>query len=146
MADPLMPPPVTRNPDTVFLLALLLVTGLGQLASGTEPAAVEALVPSWMLMAWSGGLTASAGVTLAGIAWPGHLTGLMIEAVGRIMLAPAATAYAVAIAVAAGPRGAILVGLLAALSAASVWRVWQIHRSIVGLRESVAALTEEQSP
>lgn len=130
-----------RNPDTLFVLSLLLLAGLGQLASGAESGSVEELVPRWLLTGWALLLIGGAGISLTGLLWPGRLTGLSIEAVGRSMLGPAALAYSVAVASVGGADAALVVALLLGLAAASFWRVHQIRLRLVRLRRDMTALT-----
>ena len=141
MRDPLGTSSMIRNPDTVFLLTLLLVAGLGQLASGSESDSVSALVPHWVAIGWGVILTTGAGVTLAGVLWRSRLTGLMVEAAGRIMLGPACLAYAVAIVEAAAWNGALPAGLCLALAASSVWRLVQIRRGVIDLQHILRTMT-----
>lgn len=131
MTDPLAPPPATRNPDTVFLIALCLVAGLSQVLSGTEPGTVDALVPTWMALTWGIALIVGATLILVGVFWPQQGTGQLIELVGRSIYGPAALAYAVAI-YAAADKGFMVAALGAApfvgFAVACLVRVWQIVR------------------
>lgn len=143
-ADTLRPPPVSRNPDTIFVLALLLVSGVGILAAGVEPESVNALVAPWMALTWAILLTVGAGVTLLGVLWRSPTDGLLIETVGRVVLAPAAAAYAVAVVVAAGVGAATVAGLLVALAASSAWRVRQIRAQLRHMRRVMEAIQHRQ--
>lgn len=129
-----------RNPDTLYILSLLLLAGVGQLASGAESNSVEELVPEWLLTGWAVILILGAGISLLGLLWPGRLTGLSIEVVGRSMLGPAALAYGVAVASVGGFDAALIVALLLGLAAASMWRVHQIRKRLVRLRHDMTAL------
>ena len=142
--SPHPPPPVSRNPDTIYVLALLLVSGVGILAAGVEPESVNALVKPWMALTWAILLTVGAGVTLLGVLWRSPTDGLLIETVGRVVLAPAATAYAVAVVVAAGVGAATVAGLLLALAASSAWRVRQIRAQIRDMRAVMRAIQHRQ--
>jgi len=141
MRDPLSTSSMIRNPDTVFLLFLLLTAGLGQLVSGTESGSVAALVPRWVALGWALILTTGAGCTLAGVLWRSRLTGLMVEGSGRIMLAPACLAYAVAILDADPGSGALPAALILALAASSTWRVVQIRRGVMDLQHVLRTMT-----
>ncbi len=146
MRDPgFRPPPDSRNPDTVFLLALLLTAGAAQFATGAESGSVEALVPTWVLTAWSVLLTLASAVTLLGVCWRSRVSGILIEAVGRVMLGPACLAYAIAVVVAAGIGGSAQVaGLLLGLCLSSAWRVVQIYRGIDAMRRTMSRISDRQ--
>lgn len=131
-----------RNPDTLFLLSLLLLAGIGQLASGAESNTLEALLPPWLLLAWSLLLIAGSSVSLTGLMCRSRLTGLSIEVVGRSMLGPASGAYGVAVAVVGGWDAALVVALLMGLTAASLWRVRQIVKRLHRLHRDMATLKE----
>lgn len=142
MRDPLGPPPPSRHPDTVFLLALCLTAGLSQTLGPTEPGSVTALVPPWLADAWGVLLTVGAVITLTGVFWRHQVTGLLIEAVGRTMFAPAALAYAVAIAAAAGTDGALAAAPFVGFAASCGWRIRQILRSVTEVRAVLHTMTD----
>lgn len=137
---------VARNPDTVFLLGLLLISGTGQLIAGAPSGSVALLVPPWMLIAWSVTITLAAAIVLAGALWRGRdSTGLMVEAVGRVMLAPTSLAYALAVVASAGAEAGQVAALLVGLAVSSVWRIVQITRAIHGLRRDLTLLEQRQA-
>lgn len=142
MHDSIAPPPVGRNPDTVFLLSFLTVSGLTTV-NGATPGSVSEAVPPWIAITWAVILTAGAVVTLAGVLWRSEVTGILIEAAGRVALAPTALAYAVAIYGAVGSEGAVPVGLLVGLTVSSAWRLRQIRKRIRWLRVTMREMSRE---
>ena len=134
-----------RSPDTLLLLAVLAVAGAVQIVTGTESGVVGALVHGWMATAWSIIFTLGAALALAGTLWRDPITGPMIELVGRVMLGPTSAAYALALVVAAGPQGALVAGIYAALGLASGWRVWQVVREVRDVQDNLRTIARHQS-
>ena len=130
MRDPLGPPPPARHPDTVFLFGLCLLASVSQLLSGTDPGSVEALVPPALALGWNVLLLAGTLTTLTGVFWRTRLTGVMLEAVGRVMFAPAALAYAIAVVAVAGWTGLLAALTFAGFAASSGWRIRQIMHAV----------------
>lgn len=141
MRDPLGPPPPARHPDTVFLLALCLFSGLLQLTSATRSSSIAALLPWWLTASWGVLLVVGAAVTLAGVFWRQRVTGLLVEAAGRIMFAPAALIYAGAVVVAAGWGGLLAATPFIGFAVSSAWRIRQIMRAVGEVRSALATMT-----
>lgn len=133
-----------RHPDSVFLLALCLTAGIGQVASSGEPASVESSVPPPIATLWGVVLIVGAVVTLTGIFWRGTSTdALMVEATGRVMFAPPALAYAIAIvAVAPGFSGWLAAAPFVGFSLSCVWRIGQVIRDVGGLRNVLRVMDQ----
>ena len=133
MRDPMRQPPTVRHPDTCFLFGLCLLAGISQLVSGAPPGSVSELVPDWIATAWSLLLIVGSVATLAGVLWRDPLTGRLLEVAGRVMFAPAALAYAIAVVAAAGVGGVLAALTFIGFSASSLWRIRQILRDVGGV-------------
>lgn len=144
MRDPLGPPPPARHPDTVFLLALCLFSGLLQL-SGAPSNSIATLLPTWLTASWAALLIVGAATTLAGVFWRNRVTGLLLELAGRVCFAPAALIYSGAVIVVTGITGVLAAAPFLGFAASSLWRVTQIHASVVELRSIMATMTWAQN-
>lgn len=144
MRDPLGPPPPARHPDTVFLLALCLFSGILQLLGGARSNSIATLLPFWLTASWAALLVIGAATTLAGVFWRYRITGLLLELAGRVCFAPAALIYGGAVIVVAGPSGILAAGPFVGFAASSLWRVRQIHAAIGEVRDVLATMTWAQ--
>lgn len=139
-----------RTPDTVTVLALTTLSGASVLLTRTPPAAMDALAPTWLGLAWGLAMTASSACALVGAFWPEELTGWGLELAGRITLAVTLGLYGVAIALyITSPGAAISLGLAVAFAASSGWRAFLLARRLrawrVFLRASIARDTPDPS-
>jgi len=139
--DPLAPPPPARHPDAVFLLSLCLFSGVLQLSPAARSSSISDLLPFWLTAAWGVLLVVGATVTLTGVFWRNRVTGLLLEAAGRVMFAPAALIYGGAVIAAAGWSGVLAAAPFFGFAASSGWRIRQILTAIREVREVLATMT-----
>jgi len=129
-----------RAPDAIGLLALAVVAGVVQIATGSYPEAVTGLVHGMWPAAWALSLAIAGGVALLGIAWRAPVTGRLIELAGRAGVTVTAAAYTAALIVVAEPGDALVVAFTAALALASVWRVvqlaWRLRTWLTAVRKA----------
>lgn len=129
-----------RTPDTITVLALTTLSGISVLLTRTPPAAIEALVPGWVGLAWGLGMTAASACALLGVVWSEELTGWGLELAGRITLAVMLGLYAVAIALYTTSPGAVVaLGLTVAFAASSAWRAFLLARRLRAWRQFLRA-------
>lgn len=144
MRDPFGPPPARKHPDTVFLLSLCLLAGIGQLITGDQPASVTETVAPWVGTMWGAFLTMGAITSVAGVFWRGTVRdGQMIELIGRMMFAPPALAYGLLIAATtSGTIGWAAAAPYLGFAASSLWRVGQIVRELGGIRHVLRVMDD----
>lgn len=111
-----------REPFEVIFLALLTLTALTQLISGSRPGSIIAFLPGWFATTWAlltllGSLLALAGITL-----PGAVTGLFLERLGLTISAWTILIYGGTVSVFGGLRGSLTIALCLAVLAAFLIR------------------------
>lgn len=128
-----------RTPDTILILAACALVGGFLTATGHVPVSVLALVsPGWGL-AWSALFTISATASLVGVFWRDALTGWTLELGGRLGLTFTAAGYVVSLTFSmTKPGTALVIGIVAGISLASGWRVYQLTRRLVAFQASLA--------
>lgn len=133
----------SRTPDTILILGACALVGGFLTVTGHVPASVLALVsPGWGL-AWSALFTISATSSLLGVMWRDALTGWTLELAGRLGLACTSAGYVVSLSTAmTTPGTALVIGIVAGISLASGWRVYQLTRRLAGFRASLNRRTE----
>ena len=113
----------TLCPAEVFLLLVLLVTGIISLAHFDRPDPLSLLLPHWVAVVWNISIISGALVSLGGLAslnWP-------LVRVGYTVLSPAAAAYALALTPYATMNSIrINIAVLLVFSLACLWRNLQI--------------------
>lgn len=118
-----------RTPDTVLLLGVLALTAGALTVTGQAPGSVLQLVPRWAALVWSGTLAGGAACALLGVLWRDPLWGWGLELAGRVAVACTCLAYTWALwSAATQPGTALIVAVIAGITAASVARVWQLTR------------------
>lgn len=144
MRDPLGPPPARKHPDTVFLLSLCLLAGLGQLLTGDRPSTVTEAVPPWVGTMWGAFLTLGAIICVVAAFWRGTMRdGLMVELLGRLVFAPPALAYGGLIAATTpGTIGWAAAAPYLGFAASSLWRVGQIVAELGGIRNVLRVMDD----
>lgn len=124
-----------RDPKELFLLGLCLISGVFFLAGATPPSSVEQTLPGWLVIAWKGSLAAAGVVGILGNFWPGALgTALLVRLSGQLLASGPAGVYAVAVAVAAGTRGAFAAGITLAWAGVCIWTAKHLHDDLLLLR------------
>lgn len=129
-----------RAPDAIGLLALALVAGVVQLASGVYPEPVVHIAAGRWPVAWAVSLVLSSLVCLIGVAWPRPLFGRLMELAGRVGVVTTAAAYAVAFTVSGTLADAFAASFAFALAITSTGRVIQLGRR---LRHWLTAIRRE---
>lgn len=81
------------DPRAVFVLALSVFSGLTALALDAAPASLEALLPSWAIIAWGLLLTSGSAITLFGMSRQ-TLNGVILEQIGSVAVAATTVFYA----------------------------------------------------
>jgi hypothetical protein len=117
----------TLCPGEVFLVLLLLTTGIIALAHWSEPDPLSLLLPHWVSIAWDIVLVTGGALALGGLVFVNWL----VVRIGYTLLGPASAAYATALA----PHATITpirinVAVLFALALACLWRSLQITFTI----------------
>lgn len=109
---------VLLNPFEYFLAALCIISGLPQLIAPAPNNSLEILLPVWLVRVWGAELVAGGVLTLAGLAFKRP----RVERIGMKILAPAATAYAIAIGLVAGWAGVVAASIVLAFGMACLAR------------------------
>ena len=140
-----MPERLRRSPDTVTVMAMLVVGGLGVLLAGDPPSSFRDLLPGsvglWVGLAWAASMVVAGVVVTIGVeiqvrnpgstAYAHRLLGSVVELFGRIALAGSVGTYAWVLGARISSIGSMVIeGLLVAIAAASIWRIWQIRHEI----------------
>lgn len=131
------PDPSSRHPLVVFLLALCLVSGAGIfLGDAPAPGSLQATLPEWEVLIWSGGLAFGALSTLIGLFLqapkrPTRLRdGVIFEQIGMALLGPVAIIYGVAALGQVGIAALLPGGIILALGVACAYRWITLQRDI----------------
>lgn len=103
-----------RQPDTLFILAALAVSGVILTVTSELPGSVSEVVPRWAGMLWSICVSLAAGSSLAGLYLKKPLNGLLAIMAGRFVLSGALFAYTIALVTAATTWGSAIIILLVA--------------------------------
>jgi hypothetical protein len=114
-------------PAEVFLVLVLLMSGILALIHYDRPDPISLLLPQWVSIGWDVVLVAGGLVTLGGLI----MLNWIVVRLGYTLLVPAATAYAVALI----PHATVLsirinVAILLAFAASGLWRSLQITFTI----------------
>lgn len=131
-----------RTPDTILLLAACALSAGVLTALGQVPGSVLDIAPMWLALVWSAGFALAAATALVGILWKEPLTGWLLELAGRVGLAFTSLGYVVALTAAATQWGtALIIAIVAGISASSGWRVYQLVHRLNEFRESLRGAT-----
>lgn len=123
-----------RDPRAVFILVLCVISGVPLIFNKIEPNSVEALLPTWGVIAWGFALVLGAMITLTGMALQKrYKNGLLIEQFGNAAVGAASLIYALALLISNWPDGALVSGIVAGWGASCLYRWWQIQKAINGL-------------
>jgi hypothetical protein len=110
-------------PMEVFFLVVCTASGCLALTETGPPDPLNSLLPGWIVLAWEISLLTGAVISLLGL----FLSRWLIVRVGYTVLAPAALAYAIALApIVQTLTGWFSVGFLVAFSASCLWRITQV--------------------
>jgi hypothetical protein len=130
-----------QRPHEVLLLVLSVLVGAGYSFGAPPPASVAALMPSWLVHVWAGGLLVSGVTGLASLAGGPRLVerrmhleiGAMLIGAAALMLSTEAT---IQYAAEAGvlPRAGLAAGFGVAWTGANLWRAIQIRFDLRTLR------------
>lgn len=123
-----------RGPDTLLLMLACTVTAASQTASGQVPPTILQIAPLWLALVWSAAFAASGALVLVGVLWHEPILGRVLEFVGRLGLSGTSLGYAAALMKAADGFGsALVVGILAGIAVACIWRAVQLRKYLSGL-------------
>lgn len=87
-----------RDPLEIMVCSLFLVSCVGQILSGEVPNAIAALIPNWFRYLWLVLISLGCVVTLAGVFWRNHVTGMFIEQVGLMAIGGSVLFYGLSLA------------------------------------------------
>ena len=128
MSRPIVVLTGAHRPHEQLLLAVSLGWGAACLLGAPPPGSVVTLLPRWEVVAWTVLLLVSGVVGLVGCWWRGHIaTGLGLELAGMLFGAGATIVYVTGVVAATGVRGLFPAVIVAAWSAANLWRAAQIR-------------------
>lgn len=145
MNDPLAPPPIVRNPDTVFLLGMVLLAGLNQLLrDDANPSNSARIVGDVVANAWAMSLAVTAALCIVGISTVDRILGWFLELIGRVVLMGSCLAYASLFVTSPAGQFNLSVALVLGLAMSSGWRIIQIIKDLKKQRRVVNILLEEQ--
>lgn len=116
-----------HRPHELLLFALQVVLGLGYLLSVPAPQSLAALVPSWLVFLWAGGLVLSGIVGLAAAWRKQTLAALELERAALIVSAGALLLIGGASFVATGWRAIFGGSMILAWALANITRCLQIR-------------------
>lgn len=119
-----------REPFELMFLALLVVSGLTQLATGIVPGSIDALMPSWVHVFWLLLMTAGSAVALGGISMRNIVNGIFLESVGIFTTGVTLMIYAAAQLVFAGTHALIPATITFAVVIAFAARWRELRRVI----------------
>lgn len=118
-----------RHPHEVFLLGWCAAAGAsGLLTKQVSSGTISSLPAPWALVFYAA-MVLGATISLIGIALRG-LAGPLVERSGLLVLTGLFASYAVAVVAIAGIKGLFLAGLFAGLTAANMYRAYQITRDL----------------
>lgn len=132
---------VTTNPFELFISSACVVSGTPAVVGAISPASITAVLPEWTQVGWGivltvGGIAGVVGLISRVIRSTWFLWGLECERVGMILMATAATCYAIAIALSVDiSRSLFAIGIQVGLALASVGRsyaIWRMTSKIKG--------------
>lgn len=128
----------SRQPDTIWPLWALALSGIVLTATVELPGSVDDVVPTWLGIVWSLVLSFSAGASILGLYLKKPLNGLLTIAVGRFILSGALFSYAIALVIAATSWGsAIIILLVTSLATSCALAARKAAKQIRQVSESV---------
>lgn len=122
-----------RNPYEVCVCAAVVVITVYAVFQGDSPSAsVQESLSFGQKVIWSLLCFFGAVVTLVGLYWRrDHMTGLLIERAGQVMLSFAVAAYLVALCkVSTFDRSGLVMAIGCAIVVGAGWRAWRITRGV----------------
>jgi len=126
-----------RNPYEVCTAIGVVVITMYAVVMGPPSVSVQESLSSTQRLVWACLCFSGAAVTLAGLYWPkDHMTGLLIERAGQVMLAFATAAYLVALcSVSTFERSGLVMTIGSAIAIAAGIRAWRITRGVQRIRQ-----------
>lgn len=125
---PVPNPYVSRqNPDATFLMTLVVLSGIGQLATNSPPPSVQAKMGDLYSVIWASGLIIFGLMCLLGMFMPEGVRALQVEQSGRFAMACLSLSYVLIALSVAGTSGIGVGFIVLAFSCACFIRVWIIH-------------------
>ena len=118
------------QPFEAMVLLWSLASGVLHFVQASAPTALDLVLPGWAVAGWYVLLGAGGLVGLVGIAWQGFVHGLLLERAALFAVAAPTAVYALCAIYVGGWRAIVAAGLVGAWSAAAVWRIWQINRTL----------------
>jgi hypothetical protein len=137
--DPKTRPAGPANPFETLVLAACATSGWAVLSHTAQPTSLQALLPPWLRVAWGALLLVGGLLTVFGLYWPDHFTGIEIKRVGLVAAAAATLAYGTAL-LTIGPVGFVAATGNIATGIACIVRVVQVSRALTAARGRMTAM------
>lgn len=131
--DPRIRPAGPANPFETLVLAACATSGWAVLSHTAQPTSLQALLPPWLRVAWGILLLVGGLLTVFGLYWRDHWTGIEIKRVGLVAAATATLAYGTAL-LTIGPVGFVAAAGNLATGIACIIRVWQVTNALKAAR------------
>jgi hypothetical protein len=131
--DPRVSPAGPANPFETLVLAACATSGWAVLSHTAQPTSLQALLPPWLRVVWGALLLVGGVLTVVGLYWRDHFTGIEIKRVGLIAAAAATLAYGTAL-LTIGPPGFVAAAGNLATGLACIVRVWQVTHALKAAR------------
>lgn len=132
------------NPFEAFLLIVCILQGLGVLTGTARSAAMTALLPHPMRIAWAVLLLFGGTLAVAGLYWPWDpIDAIFIKRLGLIAAGGGTFAYGVAIITSVGPPGFIVAASNLGFALACADRVYQVSVALQRFRAHVGSAKAE---
>jgi hypothetical protein len=114
------------DPRAVFILALSVFSGITALALQVAPDSLNALLPTWAVVAWGGLLSGGSAVTLVGMLRQ-TVNGIILEQVGCVTVAATTVFYSGVVFYEIGPEAIQSVGIILAWGLSCILRYAQLQ-------------------
>lgn len=118
------------QPHSLAFSVFAVAAGILHFTLSQGPTVLDVLWPGWAVAGWYVMLGAGGVFGLLGVAWPSIVWGWLLERAGQVGVAAPTAVFSMMAFYAGGWNAVVGGGLIACWSAASVWRVWQINRSL----------------
>lgn len=112
------------------MLIVLAMAGIAAMIGGPRPESLQALLPHWLFLTWSGFVTFGCLIALVGLFWRGRfLTSIGIESTGLWLLSGGCAAYAVGVLAYGGLTGFFAAALSVAIAWGCLSRTAELYRA-----------------
>jgi hypothetical protein len=131
-----------RNPYEVWTAVGIIVITAYAVLVGSPSASAQETLSHTQQIAWSALCFFGASVTLAGLFWRGdHMTGLLIERAGQVMLSGSLTIYLVSLCtVSSFDRAGVVMTIGCGCAISAAHRALKITRGVRQIRNRVGGL------